>query len=97
MNQNIDRFQNELKTLWHLCHLPHRKLCAMLELSSMHLDINSLNLEQIGAFRYGLDLLARNALTDEDIDSCYNYLIHVGLPPRFTLGAEIVQSYIDES
>ena len=34
---------------------------------------------------------------DADFDACHRLLLDVGLPPRFTLGNEVVQSYIDES
>ncbi|MEZ4711937.1 MAG: antitoxin family protein [Caldilineaceae bacterium] len=87
---------NELRTLWYLCAPPQRKVCAMLELSAKHLDATQMTLDQLAAFRLGLDLLERGELTDSDLKSCRRALIDVGLPPRLTLGDELIQSYVDE-
>ncbi|MEM7535810.1 MAG: hypothetical protein AAF639_26765, partial [Chloroflexota bacterium] len=68
--------RNELQALWQLCNTQHqyRKLCAMLELSSMHLDSTELSLDQVEAFRYGLNLLRKSTLADVDLAACYDQL-----------------------
>ncbi len=88
--------RSELKTLWHLCEPPQRRLCAMLELSANHLDETQITLEQIAAFQFALDLLEKDPITELHLKTCRQQLTAVGLPPRFTLGDEVVQSYVDE-
>ena len=88
--------RNELKTLWYLCVPTQRKLCAMLELAAKQLDETQLTVEQVGAFRFVLDLLEQAELTEVDLNISRKRLIAVGLPPRFTLDQAVVQSYVDE-
>ncbi|MEZ4862200.1 MAG: antitoxin family protein [Caldilineaceae bacterium] len=88
--------RSELKTLWHLCEPPQRKLCAMLELSAKHLDEAQITHEQIAAFQFALEQLEKDPITEIDLKTCRQQLIAVGLPPRFTLGDEVVQTYVDE-
>lgn len=97
VHQTLPRLlNNELRTLWYLCALPQRKLCAMLELSAKQLDAAQLTVEQLAALRFGLDMLEKDALTELDLKICRRKLVDVGLPPRFTLNDAVVQSYVDE-
>lgn len=88
--------RSELRTLWYLCTPPQRSLCAMLELAAKQMDERQLTLAQIAVVQQGLDLLEKAEATEFDITTYRRQLVDVGLPPRFTLGQRVVQSYVDE-
>lgn len=88
--------RTDLKRIWHLCKPPSSEFCAMLELGAMHLDEQTLTLEQVHVFSFGIDLLEQDTLTDADFDACYNRLVDVGLPPSFSFDDATVESYVNE-
>lgn len=88
--------QDDLRTLSRLAQPPQSELCSMLFLAVTHIHQDKITKKQVTAIYFALDLLEQNTLTDADLDTCYERLIAVDLPPSFALDAETVQSYLEE-
>lgn len=92
----VNAWQANIKSVWDVAPEPVRKFAASFILSVQQLSPEQLTHEQIMALRHSLVLLRQPALDDATKSDGYQQLVDCGLPPRFVLGNEILELYLNE-
>lgn len=92
----IKIFRDDLQTLWYLCPISHRDLCAMLLLAIQGDPKERLAAPQLAALQFVLNKLEQPELTEADVEECHEKLLAADLFLSFDLDNNALQSYLDE-